>query len=130
MNNYRHTVYIITGVSGSGKTTIGRLLAEVLKFPFYDGDNFHPEANIVKMSQGIPLDDTDRLPWLIEINSCIRKVLPNSSLVVACSALRESYRKLLTKNVEQNQVVWIHLSGSFDVIYSRMQQRKAHFMSA
>lgn len=130
MNDYRHKVYIITGVSGSGKTTTGRLLAELLQCPFYDGDDFHPQTNIAKMSQGIPLDDADRLPWLKDINACIAKVLLESPLVVACSALRESYRNLLTKNIAQNQVFWIHLSGSFDVIYSRMKQRTAHFMTA
>lgn len=123
-------VIIITGVSGTGKTTVGLALAERCGIPFYDGDGFHPQANIAKMSAGIPLDDEDRLPWLRAINEHIREKLRSGSLIIACSALREKYRSLISEGIAPSSVIWVHLVGDYDVIYRRMSARKGHFMNA
>lgn len=116
-------VYIIMGVSGSGKTTIGTLLAKRLARPFYDADDFHPAANISKMKNGIPLQDDDRFPWLHTLADNIQQ-WSHKGAVLACSALKESYRKLL----QQNQVEFIVLEGDYDTIIERMSQR-SHFMA-
>ena len=88
------------GVSGSGKTTIGELLSEKTGIPFYDGDDFHPEENIKKMKAGHPLNDDDRLGWLEKINEfCIEQIEANTSCIIACSALKGSYRKILRKDI-------------------------------
>ena len=121
-------VIIIMGVSGSGKSTIGAGLAKALDIPFYDADDFHPPANIEKMSKGIPLNDDDRLPWLKELARSIQLWEKENGAVLACSALKESYRELLNEN--SGQVEWIYLIGSFDLILNRMQQRTDHFMGA
>ncbi len=113
------------GVSGSGKTTIGKLLANALALPFYDADDFHPAANISKMKNGIPLVDEDRFPWLAELASQINSWQKTKGAVLACSALKESYRAQLKNN---NQLEFIYLNGSFDTIYKRMQERN-HFMA-
>ncbi len=123
-------VIVITGVCGCGKTTVGLALAERLNIRFYDGDRFHPEANIEKMAAGIPLTDLDRQPWLSAINAFIKERLPHETLIIACSALREKYRMELSTSIDPAAVSWIHLQGSYDVIYHRMLERKDHFMSA
>ena len=122
----RNSVVIIFGVSGCGKTTIGKLLSKALKVPFYDADDFHPKANIEKMKSGRPLDDEDRYPWLSAMAESIAKWNKETGAVLACSALKESYRKILAKN---NEIDWIFLSGSYDTIFERMKNRK-HFMKA
>lgn len=122
-------VFIFTGVAGSGKTTLGMWLAESLGIPYADGDDFHPPGNIRKMKLGSPLSDEDRIPWLESIAAYIDERLPYHSLVVSCSALKESYREILTASLSPFQVQWIHLLGQFEVIYGRMQRRKDHFMS-
>jgi 6-phosphogluconate dehydrogenase len=127
MNN---RAFIVTGVSGCGKTTVGEALAKELGAPFYDGDQFHPPANIAKMSSGIPLTDEDREPFLKAINAFIKEKLPSGNIVIACSALKEKYREILARDIDPSQLVWIHLQGSFDVIYKRMMERKGHFMGA
>ncbi len=124
------SVIIVTGVSGSGKTTIGLALAEKLDASFYDGDTFHPESNIVKMSSGIPLTDEDREPWLLAINDWIKKKLPSENLIIACSALKESYRKILVTDIDPSLVTWVHLQGGYDIIFKRMNEREGHYMSA
>lgn len=116
------------GVSGSGKTTISERLSERLDIPFYDSDEFHPEENIKKMSRGIPLNDDDRQPWLKAIHNFVEKELCHGSLIIATSALKESYRKVLVENLSRGQVRWIFLQGSYDLVYSRISQRKGHFM--
>ena len=115
------------GVSGVGKSTIGNLLADELKVPFFDGDDYHPEANIEKMSSGIPLNDDDRHGWLVKLNELAKEQLKNNSCVIVCSALKEKYRKLLSDGIAK-QTKWVHLSGSFETIYNRMNARKDHFM--
>lgn len=111
------------GVSGSGKTTVGKLLAIHLKIPFYDGDDYHPQHNIEKMASGKPLNDKDRKPWLITLNTNC-KSWQQQGAVLACSALKESYRVTLAKEV---QLIWVYLSGSYQTIVDRMSQRN-HFM--
>lgn len=118
---------IVMGVSGCGKSTIGRLLAERLGWPFYDGDDFHPSVNIAKMSQGIPLDDVDRAGWLDTLTALIRENLQaGRSGVLACSALKQRYRDQL--NVDPAQVKFIYLKGSYALIKARMQSRPGHYM--
>ncbi|HMO40908.1 MAG TPA: NADP-dependent phosphogluconate dehydrogenase [Saprospiraceae bacterium] len=120
---------IITGVSGSGKTTIGKTLATALQFDFYDGDDFHPPANIAKMSAGIPLNDGDRIPWLSAINVHIRQSMTQRPLVLACSALKESYRQLIARDLPPRHIFWVHLQGNYEVIYNRMTSRAGHYMA-
>jgi gluconokinase len=122
-------VFVVMGVSGSGKSTVGRALVQRLDCPFYDGDDFHPEANVAKMSQGIPLDDDDREPWLARLADLIQAHLARGeTAVIACSALKEKYRQQLRR--AESNVVFVYLKGSFDLIWGRMQQREGHFMKA
>ena len=115
------------GVSGSGKTTIGKKIANTLGIDFYDADDFHPDENIRKMEAGIPLNDEDRAPWLKSVNSFVSHKLEMGSLVFACSALKDKYRVQLSKGIT-NQTVFIFLEGDYNLILSRMQRRKNHFM--
>ena len=120
-------IIILMGVSGSGKTTIGARLAQALGWPFYDGDQFHPPANIAKMQQGIPLTDADRWPWLhalrAHIETCIHQGV---SAVLACSALRQAYREHLS--IDEAEVRLVYLKGNYDLIRKRLAQRRGHFM--
>ena len=118
---------IVMGVSGSGKTSVGRSLAERLGWDFYDADDFHPPANIAKMAGGIPLDDSDRTPWLDSLNELISSTLKEDrSGVLACSALKERYRlRLLDGN---DGVLLVYLKGNYDLIWSRMSGREGHYM--
>ncbi|QLE02510.1 gluconokinase [Galbibacter sp. BG1] len=119
---------IIMGVSGSGKTTIGKLLSERTNIQFRDGDNFHPPENIQKMAAGEPLDDNDRLGWLKTINSyCKQQVEEGKSCIIACSALKSSYRKILRKDIEKN-IEFVYLMGDFQLIETRLSGRESHFM--
>lgn len=119
-------ILIIMGVSGTGKSTIGKLLSDALDIPFYDGDDFHPEANVKKMSAGQPLNDDDRQDWLLKLNK-LAKEHESKGVIIACSALRESYRILLRNGIE-NSMEFIYLEGSFELIKSRLENRKGHFM--
>ena len=115
------------GVSGSGKTTIANGIAARLGWGVLEGDKFHPAANIEKMSHGIPLTDEDRWPWLRAIAAAIDKTLAaRQSAVVACSALKRSYRDILIG--DRRNVDLIYLKGSHALISGRMVQRKGHFM--
>ena len=119
-------IIVIMGVSGCGKTTIGQQLADRLGWPFFDGDAFHPPANIDKMSRGIPLNDDDRWGWLAAIADRMRALIAvDQSGVFACSALKQKYRDQLHVS---DQVKFVYLRGDYDVIWSRMQQRPGHYM--
>jgi 6-phosphogluconate dehydrogenase len=122
-----NSVIYIIGVSGVGKSTIGNLLAAALKIPHFDGDDYHPQKNIKKMSDGIPLNDNDRHDWLLKLNELSKNQQKKKGCIISCSALKESYRKLLIEGIE-GKVNWIFLKGSFDQILERMQQREGHFM--
>lgn len=122
----RHAV-VVMGVSGSGKTTIGRLLAEGLGAAFVDADDLHPVANRTKMAAGVPLTDDDRWLWLESVGEAIRaENRVGRSIVVACSALKRTYRERITAAVEG--VNFIHLTGPTGTIAARMQERPGHFM--
>ena len=119
---------IVMGVSGSGKTAVGQLLARRLGCAFYDGDDFHPQSNKEKMEQGIPLTDEDRAGWLQALAHLIQDNLDHQQAgVLACSALKESYRRIL--RVDQVQVNFIYLKGSYDLILERMGKRRHHYMA-
>jgi carbohydrate kinase (thermoresistant glucokinase family) len=119
-------VFVIMGVSGSGKTTVGEALAVQLNCPLYDADDFHPPQNVAKMAGGIPLNDADRAPWLESLAALIAGYLERGeTAVLACSALKESYRDQLRVN---EQVHFIFLDGDFDLIWKRMQARQGHYM--
>jgi gluconokinase len=116
------------GVSGSGKTTIGQLLAESLHWEFRDADSFHSLENIEKMRHGIPLNDLDRMPWLLAMQQAIQDWLQeNKNVVLACSALKDSYRQYLL--IGNEGVKLVYLKGSFELIQKRLQERHNHFMS-
>ena len=122
-------VIVLMGVSGSGKTTIGECLAEQLGWPYYEGDDFHPPANVDKMSRGIPLDDSDRLPWLDRLRDLIcEHIERGQNAIVACSALKESYRRHLGQG--SSEVCFVYLRGDYDLIEERMEARSNHFMKA
>ncbi|GGW43208.1 gluconokinase [Arenibacter certesii] len=121
----RNIIFVI-GISGTGKSTIARLLAKELKLPFFEGDEFHSEANIKKMSGGHPLNDGNRLDWLLRLND-LAKEHREYGCIIACSALKESYRKILQNSIA-SQVLWISLEGSFQLISDRLNSRKGHFM--
>ncbi len=114
------------GVSGCGKTTVGKLLALRLGLDFFDADDFHPSENVEKMKNGIPLDDQDRQGWLTSINEFCKKITSTSSTVFACSALKSKYRATLSENINAK---WICLEGSYDQIKERLSQRKGHYMA-
>lgn len=120
-------VIFIIGVSGCGKSTIGKLLSEDLNIPFFDGDDFHPEHNIKKMSDGQPLNDDDRQGWLEILNQLAIEQLKINSCVIVCSALKQKYRDILSREIE-NETKWVYLSGTFNQIYNRMNKRHDHFM--
>lgn len=121
-----NTVFIVMGVSGCGKSTLGVLLADCLDIPFFDGDDYHPEANVTKMREGEALTDADRLPWLRRLNTLAQENTA-PGCVIACSALKKKYRELLSTGIERN-VVWIFMEGDFETILDRLQKRKGHFM--
>lgn len=118
-------IVIIMGTTGSGKTTIGTLLAKQLGWQFVDGDDFHPPANVEKMKHGIPLTDADRVPWLKSLRDEIAEWSGgNLSVVLACSALKQSYRDELRAN---SNVKFVYLKGSYDLFSKRVLARKGHF---
>jgi gluconokinase len=117
---------VVMGVSGSGKSTVGAALAQRLRVPFADADDFHPEANVTKMSEGHPLDDQDRFPWLEAIGEWLAG--HSDGGVMSCSALKHKYRDQLRRHYPQTQ--FLHLSGNKEVIGRRQASRPGHFMPA
>jgi gluconokinase len=117
-------IVVVMGVSGSGKSTIGALLAQRLGAEFLDADEYHPPQNVAKMAAGTPLEDADRWPWLERLNAELKK---RGRAVLACSALKESYRRALCRDLECRLV---HLRGSLELIRSRLAARKHRYMPA
>lgn len=123
------TVVILMGVAGVGKTVVGERLADELGWVYYDGDDFHPQANIDKMSQGVPLTDEDRQPWLEALRKLIHDhVQKGTRAVVSCSALKQAYRAILLKDNEGARIVY--LKGSQGLIRARLKERLGHFMKS
>jgi gluconokinase len=130
-------VILVMGVSGSGKTSIGKLLAESLQWEFSDADSFHSTENIEKMRQGIPLSEADRIPWLQDLQTAIKNWLEeNKNVVLACSALKDSYRQFLIDecvtpkgNSEDHRIKIVYLKGSYELIQKRLEERQNHYMS-
>ena len=118
---------VVMGVSGCGKSTLGRLLAARLSVPFVEGDDLHSIANVAKMAAGQPLTDEDRAGWLQALSHRLHQAMTHDQgLVVACSALKKSYRDLLRQGAAD--VLFVHVQGSPEVLAQRMQQRTSHYM--
>jgi gluconokinase len=117
--------FVIMGVSGCGKSSVGAALGEKLGVPYVDGDDLHPANNIAKMSKGLPLNDEDRWPWLAKVGETL--AASEGCAIIGCSALKRSYRDTIRKAVAE-PVLFIHLAGSRDVIGARMGKRAGHFM--
>lgn len=120
-------IIVLMGVTGSGKSTVGKLLAQQLGWKFFEGDDVHSPANIEKMRRGMPLSDDDRRPWLEAIRESIRKMIERSeNAVIACSALKHSYRQMLRITSE---VVFVYLKANIDTVRERLRNRTGHFMN-
>jgi len=121
-------IVVIMGVAGSGKSTVGAMLAAAMHCPFLEGDSLHSAANVGKMMRGVPLTDGDRAPWLAAIHARLREAFSSGrSLVVACSALRQSYRVALAEGLA---ITWVYLKGPEALVRSRLRHRDGHFMKA
>jgi gluconokinase len=119
---------VVMGVSGAGKSTVGKLIATRLDCPFRDADSFHPPANVAKMAGGQPLTDEDRWPWLRAIAAWIAEHrAAGTTCVVTCSALKRRYRDIVTDH-QRADVRLVYLEGGFDLIAARLAARKGHFM--
>ena len=123
----KYKVYYVMGVSGSGKSTIGKMLTNKLNCMFFDGDDFQSETNISKMKSGDPLTFEDRSEWLFALHKLAKEKLQKNSLVISCSALKEQYRQILQKDIEHH-CTWIYLQGDFETLAERMNSRIGHFM--
>jgi gluconokinase len=120
-------IIMLIGVTGSGKSTVGRLLSAQLGWKFCEGDDFHPAANLAKMTRGVPLDDDDRKPWLQAIQKVIRDAVEKrENVVIACSALKESYRSMLQV---EGEVIFVYLKANSALIQQRLKKRTGHFMN-
>jgi gluconokinase len=119
-------IVIVFGVSGAGKTTVGKLLAKELGWRFYEADDFHSQANIDKMRCGVPLTDEDRWPWLVKLRKLIKRcVESDENAVMACSALKRAYRDRLRISAE---VKFVFLRGDYALITEQLRRRRGHFM--
>jgi len=117
---------IVMGVSGSGKTTVGKMLAQKLGWKFFDADDFHSSANKDKMSRGVALTDEDRAEWLSSLRELLKQSIEaHQSIVLACSALKQEYRNILHIN---NEIRLVYLRGTYQQIKARMQKRNTHYM--
>jgi carbohydrate kinase (thermoresistant glucokinase family) len=121
-------IIYIMGVSGCGKTTVGKLLSEKMGIPFFDADDFHTAANKEKMNAGQPLNDEDRKGWLQKLNALALVHAALKGAVIACSALKDKYRSVLQNGIADTE--WIFLQGTYQMIYERMKKREGHFMHA
>lgn len=120
-------IIIVMGVSGCGKSTVGKLIADLWDTEYVDADDHHPEENIKKMKGGIALEDTDRVGWLMNLRQLISSHLTEEkNLVLACSALKQSYREVLSRH--DKRVKFVYLDGDFETISNRMKERKGHYM--
>lgn len=120
-------VVVLMGVCGCGKSTVGRQLSKQLGWEFFDGDDFHPRANVEKMASGRPLDDEDRRPWLEALRELIdRRLDDETPSILACSALKRAYRRAL--GTERPEVLLVHLAGSRELLAERLASREGHFM--
>jgi gluconokinase len=122
-------VIVLMGVSGSGKTTVGKILADQLGWSFVEGDDYHPPANVEKMRAGVPLNDEDRRPWLAALRERVdRACAAGEDLVLACSALKHAYQDYLERH-DPACVHYVYLHGSEELIKKRLAARKGHFMN-
>jgi gluconokinase len=122
-------IIVLMGVTGTGKTTVGHALAQATGWTFADADDFHPERNRAKMASGIPLDDDDRAPWLEALHSQILQwIQSGQSAILACSALKQSYRDVLSRSLAQSDVRFVWLDGPEALIHQRMEARPGHYM--
>ncbi len=128
MKNLTHTLVVVMGVAGCGKSTVGQALAEKLACAFLDADDFHPTANKEKMRAGIALNDDDRAPWLETLNAALReRASSGASVVLACSALKARYRDALRRGIPH--VAFVHLVGTPAEIAARLAHRSHEYMS-
>ena len=119
-------IVVVMGVAGSGKSTVGTMLADAMHCPFLEGDSLHSAANVRKMARGIPLTDADRAPWLAAIHARLVEAFRSGGhLVVACSALKQRYRVTLADGVP---ITWVYLKGSETLLRSRLRHRGGHYM--
>ncbi len=119
---------LLMGVTASGKTTVGKLLASLIGWPFYDGDDFHPETNVAKMSSGIPLTDEDRAPWLTKLSGIVAQhSAEGENGILACSALKQKYREML---FSAGDVATVYLKAEPALIRQRLGSRRGHYMPA
>ena len=123
-------VIVLMGVSGSGKSLVGKLLAEALQWPFYDGDDFQPKDNLAKMAQGMPLNDRDRRPWLVAMhNLLVGLCAKKGRAVLAASVLKQDYRDLLVSGLE-GSVRFVYLKGEYALLEERLKHRQGHFFKS
>jgi gluconokinase len=121
-------IVVVMGVAGSGKSTVGTMLADAMRCAFLDGDSLHSAANVLKLTRGIPLTDADRAPWLAAIHARLLEAFKSGrNLVVGCSALKHSYRATLAEEIV---ITWVYLKGSDALVRSRLRHRNAHYMKA